>query len=102
MADQSKVNRADAQFAKLRRAEDGKKAMSEYEAERAAVRVKTERLKALRLARDAELGAAAAAAPAKPSATKKAAVKKAPAKKAKTTATLSQWLSDQHGSGRNS
>jgi hypothetical protein len=63
LAEQSRVRRADAQFRKLQRAEDGKKAMSEYEAEREAVRVKTERLRALRLAHEAELKAAAAAAP---------------------------------------
>lgn len=58
MSDNPKVDRANAQFAKLQRAEDGKKAMSEYEAERAAVRAKTERLRALRLARDAAQGTA--------------------------------------------
>jgi len=61
----SKVNRANVQFAKLQRAEEGKKAMSEYEAERVAVLAKTERLKALRLARDAaQQGAASPPAPA--------------------------------------
>ena len=65
MADNSQINRADAQFKKMQRAEDGKKAMAEYEAEQVAIRAKTERLRALRLARDAELEAAALAAPAK-------------------------------------
>jgi hypothetical protein len=100
LADQSKVHRADAQFKKLQKAEDGKKAMSEYEAEQAAVRAKTERLKALRLARDAEAAAAAKAAPVKaaPAARKKAAGKAVK----KTSASLSQWLSDQRESGRRS
>jgi hypothetical protein len=62
LSDNPKVDRANAQFAKLQRQQDGKKAMSEYEAERAAVRAKTERLRALRLARDAAQEAAAATA----------------------------------------
>ena len=41
-------NDADAKFAKLQRANDAKKAMSEYEVEAAAVRAKTARLRALR------------------------------------------------------
>jgi hypothetical protein len=49
----------------MQRAEDGRKAMLEYEAERAAVRAKTERLRKLRLAREAELERAAKAAPRK-------------------------------------
>jgi hypothetical protein len=52
MADKS-TREANAQFAKLQRAQDGKRAASDYEAEMAAVRAKTERLRALRLARDA-------------------------------------------------
>ena len=52
--------------------------MSEYEAERAAVRANTERLRALRLARDAAQKAGAQAAPAKP------APKTRPAPKTKT------------------
>jgi len=76
LVDQSHAQRADAQFKKVQRAEDGKKAMAEYEAERAAVAAKTERLRALRLARDAELEAAALAAPAKPVVAAKKAAKK--------------------------
>ena len=59
---------------KLQQAEDAKKAMAEYQAQAAAVDANTERLRALRLAKEA---AEAAAAPAK-------AVKKKPAKKAAT------------------
>jgi hypothetical protein len=97
LADKSKKDDAQAQFQKLQRAEDGKKAMSEYEAEGIAVRAKTERLRALRLARDA---AEAAAAPPKKAgaAKKKAAVKKKGAK----GASLSGFLEDQDVSGRRS
>ena len=58
-------------------AEDGKRAMLDYENNAAANRAKTTRLRALRLARDAEEAAAAAAAP--PPVKKKAAKKKLPA-----------------------
>ena len=57
MADNSKKNAANVQFNKLQRAEDGKRAMMEYEAAAAANRAKTARLRELRLARDAELAA---------------------------------------------
>ncbi|HZC54612.1 MAG TPA: hypothetical protein VE396_01010 [Xanthobacteraceae bacterium] len=53
MAESSKKNEANAQFAKTQRASDAKQAMAEYETAAAAIRAKTERLKALRLARDA-------------------------------------------------
>jgi hypothetical protein len=95
LADKSKKDDAQAQFAKLQRAEDGKKAMSEYESEGIATRAKTERLRALRLARDA---AEAAAAPPK----KKTAKKKTAAKKKGKGASLSGFLDDQHGGGRRS
>ena len=92
LADQSKTDRANAQFEKLQRVADGKKAMSEYEAELAATRAKTAKLRALRLARDA-------AAPAEPA----PAAKQKPAKKSKAKAgLLSDWLDDQQKSGRNS
>ena len=64
MAENSEKNLAQAQFAKLQRASDAKQAMADYEAEAVAVRAKTARLRALRLARDADLAAAEAAAPA--------------------------------------
>ena len=53
MAEKSGKYAATAQFAKIQRAEDAKKATSEYESTAVALRAKTERLKALRLARDA-------------------------------------------------
>lgn len=62
MAANSRKNVAQAQFARLQRANDAKKAMADYEAEAVAMRAKTARLRALRLARDADLAAAAAAA----------------------------------------
>lgn len=92
MADQSRRDEANVQFRKLQRAEDGKKAMSEYESEGIALRKKTERLKALRLAKEASDRAAAALAPAK----------KKPARKTKSKAApLSDWLKDREGGGRN-
>ena len=47
--------RAEAVFKKEVMAREGQKAMGEYEAERRAVREKTARLRALRLARDAAI-----------------------------------------------
>jgi len=47
--------RAEALFKKEVMAREGAKAMAEYEAERRAVREKTARLRALRLARDAAI-----------------------------------------------
>jgi hypothetical protein len=96
MADRSNKDEAQKQFAKLQRAEDGKKAMSDYEAEAAAVRAKTARLRALRLARDADVAATAAAAPAKKKAAKPG--KGAKADKA-DKGTLSDWLKEREGSG---
>jgi hypothetical protein len=48
------ANPADAQQKKAQRAEDGKKAMAEYQAERVAVREQMAKLRELRLAREAE------------------------------------------------
>jgi hypothetical protein len=47
--------RAERNFKKEERAKDGRKAMTEYEIQGRATREKTERLKALRLARDAQV-----------------------------------------------
>ncbi len=63
MADEPNKMRAEI---RARQAEDGKKAMAEYEASAAATRAKTEKLKALRLAKEA----AEAAAPKPPAKTK--------------------------------
>ena len=75
LADDSKKNAANNQFRKLRQAEEGKRAMTEYENNAIASRAKTARLRALRLARDAEEAAALAAAP-PPAVKKKKAAKK--------------------------
>jgi hypothetical protein len=80
---------------RARQAEDGRKAMAEYEASAAATRAKTEKLRALRLAREAA-EAAAPKPPAKPKAKAKSkSKKKAPDGK------LADWLDDQAESGRN-
>jgi hypothetical protein len=63
LADNSKTNAANKEFRKARQAEDGKRAMLDYELAAAATRVKTAKLRALRLARDAEEAAKADAAP---------------------------------------
>jgi hypothetical protein len=72
LADNNNKNAANSQFRKLKQAEDGKRAMLEYESTAAANRAKTARLRALRLARDAEEAAAAALAPPPPPKKKKA------------------------------
>ena len=97
MADEPNKMRAEI---RARQAEDGKKAMAEYEASAAATRAKTEKLKALRLAKEA----AEAAAPKPPAKTKakakpgaKAGAKK---KKAAPEGKLSDWLEEQGNSGR--
>jgi hypothetical protein len=87
MAEKSNKHEANAQFAKTQRANDAKKATSEYESAAAALRVKTERLKALRLARDAAAPQVAPAAP------------KRKAKK-KSDASLSDWLDGEAKEGR--
>lgn len=85
MAEKSGKYEANAQFAKMLRADDAKKATSEYETTAVALRAKTERLKALRLARDG-----AAPPPA------------APKRKSKTKSkgSLSDWLDGQAKDGR--
>jgi hypothetical protein len=100
LADRSRTkNAAEIQFKKAQAAEEGKKAMAEYEANAIATRKKTERLKALRLARDAEEAAAKLAAPAKKKPAKKAQAKATKAKE--KSATLAGWMSDQKEDGRN-
>jgi hypothetical protein len=85
---------AEAQALKARRDADGKKAMAEYEASAEATRIKTERLRALRLARDAALPPVVA--PVK-------GAKKTKSAKAKKEASgkLSDWIKTQEDSGRN-
>jgi hypothetical protein len=86
VAEKPKKDEAHAQFTKLQRADDAKTAAAEYEAAAAATRAKTERLRALRLARDATVPAPAA-----------------PKRKVKTKGKsngLSDWLDGQAKEGR--
>lgn len=97
MADEPNKMRAEI---RARQAEDGKKAMAEYEASAAATRAKTEKLRALRMAREAaEL--AAPKPPAKTKAKAKAGAKSAKTKKKAPDGKLADWLDDQADSGRN-
>ena len=96
MADEPNKMRAEI---RARQAEDGKKAMAEYEASAAATRAKTEKLKALRLAKEAA-EAAAPKPPAKSKAKAKPGAKSAKKKKAVPEGKLSDWLEDQTNSGR--
>jgi hypothetical protein len=91
MADGGKSNKSSTELKRLQQAEDGKKAMLDYEREAAALRAKTERLRVLRLARD---GAAS-----QPSVIANAGKKPAKTSKAKPTP-LSEWLDDQKRDGR--
>ena len=88
MAEKSEKREANAQFAKMQRVQDSQKATSEYEAAAMALRTKTEKLKALRLARDA------AAAPPQPTAKKRKVSKKG------NSGSLSDWLNGQAKDGR--
>jgi hypothetical protein len=58
--------KADAQFKKLQRVADGKRAMSDYESDQASGYAKTAKLKAARLEREAREAAEKAAAPPAP------------------------------------
>jgi hypothetical protein len=95
---------------RARQAEDGKKAMAEYEASAAATRVKTEKLRALRLAKEAAEAAApkppaktkAKSGTAKSGTAKSGTSKSGAAKKKKAPAgKLSDWLDGQTNGGRN-
>jgi hypothetical protein len=94
MADNSRKDVAQGQFAKLQKG-DGKQAVAGYEAEAAALRAKTARLRELRLARDAEL---AASRPPAPPAKKSAPRKKAAAK---STGNLADWIKEREDGGHN-
>jgi hypothetical protein len=92
MADKSAAERASAEAKKAQRESDARKAMAEYDAEGAATRAKTERLRALRLARDAALP------PPAPAAKKTRSAK--PAKGKSKSASLSDWLDGETKDGR--
>lgn len=98
-----------AEQRKREREEDGRKAMSEYEAEKIAIREKSARLRALRLAREAEQAAQPPARPARKTASKTASKTAAKAgtrasaagkKSAKSPEKLSDWLQEQQKEGR--
>ena len=72
----------------------GKGAAPAYEAEAEAMRAKTERLRALRLAREAEQAASRPAAPAARGAAKKKAARK-------PTGTLADWIKTREDGGHN-
>ena len=95
MAEDVKHDKAAAEARKSQQAADGKKAMLDYEAEGAALRARTEKLRALRLARDA----AAPPPPPKKTAAKKTASKAAKATKEKPRP-LADWLDEQRKDGR--
>jgi len=92
LAENPQVAQANAKFKKLQREEEAKKNLSDHEASEAAIAAKTARLRAERLARDAEL-----ARTSPPIAVKK----KAKKTKAKSES-LSNWLNSQSSSGRKS
>jgi len=96
LADNTSKNQSHNQMKAAQRAQDGKSAMADYEAEALAVRAKTERLKALRLAREA---AEPAPAPKRAAAPKAKTAKTAKAAKGEP-ASLSAWLQDQQKGGR--
>lgn len=85
---------AEGAIARAERQADGKKAMADYEAAAEAVRAKTERLRALRLARDAANPPAASKRTGTGRAAKSA--NKEPASKK----SLADWLTEQQNSGR--
>jgi hypothetical protein len=93
MDDTSGKNEANAQSAKTQRLDDAKQAMADYEASAAAIRAKTERLRALRLARDA-------ASPPPPVKKRKAAAAKKGGSSGKSSANLADWLDEQSKQGR--
>jgi hypothetical protein len=93
MDDTSEKNQANAQFAKTQRLDDAKQAVAEYEAAAVATRAKTERLRALRLARDA-------ASPPAPVKKRKAPAAKKGRPSSEASSNLADWLDDQAKQGR--
>lgn len=95
LADEAAKARANTQFVRAQQAEDGRKAMAEYEAKAVQTREKTERLRALRMAKEeADAKAAPAVVP-------KTKGKKAAKKPARVAGKLADWIEDQQDSGRN-
>ena len=96
MAEDVKHDKAAAEARKSQQAADGKKAMLDYEAEAAALRARTEKLRAMRLAREA----AAPPPPPKKAAAKKTASKKSGKASKEKSRPLSDWLDEQRKDGR--
>jgi hypothetical protein len=94
MAEKSEKDVAQGQLAKLQKANDAKQAVADYEAEAAAMRAKTARLRELRLAREAELAATRPPAPVRKAAGKKKA-------SAKSVGTLADWIKSREDGGHN-
>jgi hypothetical protein len=88
-------NKPAGAIAKAERKAEGRKFMAEYEAAAEAMRAKTERLRALRLARDAANPPDAASKKTGSGRTAKSAKDAGPKK------SLADWLTDQKNSGRN-
>lgn len=76
---------------------EAEKAMADYEAQGRAVRLNMERLKALRLAKEAT---EPPAAPAKKVASRGGAKQKSATTSGKSTLKLSEWLANEEKSGR--
>lgn len=96
MANDLEKAKAKTQAMRAWQAEDGRKAMAEYEANIVATREKTERLRALRMAREAAEAKAPLAAPAKPKSKTKAAKKPV-----RVAGKFSDRLEDQRDGGAN-
>lgn len=97
MANDQEKARAKTQAMRAWQAEDGRKAMAEYEAGIIATRKKTERLRALRLEREAAEAKAAPAVAAKPKTPKGKA--KAAKKPVRLAGKFSDRLEDQPDGG---
>ncbi len=93
MDDTSEKKEANTQSAKAQRLDDARQAMAEYEAATVAIRAKTERLRALRLARDA-------ANPPGSAKKRKTATTKKGRSSAEASGNLANWLSEQAKEGR--
>lgn len=89
MTDKTRTPHGQKQFEKKREADS---AMSQYDAEGRAVRANMEKLRALRLAKEAAEAASAPPARVKKASASKPAKKEAPAK-------LSDWLANQQKGG---
>jgi hypothetical protein len=95
MDESSEKKEANAQPVTVQRLDESKQALAEYEAAAIAIRAKTERLRALRLARDA-------ANPPEPAAKKRKSATKKGKAGSETSGNLAAWLDEQAKQGRRS